>query len=373
MADFRMQESFEILSSTGNYSVVAGIDLLAHLVVQQPDAIYMVDERLEGVLPTTITNRILIKANENNKSLESMPEVILKMRESGANRNSHLVAIGGGVIQDIATFVASTYMRGIQWTYMPTTLLGMADSCIGGKSSINVLGYKNLIGNFYPPVAILIDMNFINTLNEEQVIGGLFEAAKICYARGYQSFLAYLNESPSYPLNTENALRVIVQTLKTKKWFIETDEFDQNERLLLNFGHTFGHALEAGTNFGITHGIAVGIGMVVAVEYAKASALLSATGINRAEHLIQHVKVMLGDGLKNVIANPPEIDLVLVLEKFNNDKKHRTDCYRMVVPKEEGELALISEPKNEAVRNRIRLAYQRCLAEISYLNYQLID
>jgi 3-dehydroquinate synthase len=373
MEDFRMQESFEILSSTGNYSVVAGADLLSQVIVQHADAIYMIDERLEGVLSTTITNRVLIKANENTKSLESMPEVILKMRESGANRNSHLVAIGGGVIQDIATFVASTYMRGIQWTYMPTTLLGMADSCIGGKSSINVLGYKNLIGNFYPPVDILIDMTFINTLNEEQVIGGLFEAAKICYARGYQSFLEYLNESPSYPLHLDNAQRVVVHALKTKKWFIEIDEYDQNERLLLNFGHTFGHALEAGTHFGITHGIAVGIGMVVAVEYAKASELLSAAGISRAEYLIRHVKSMLGDGLKNVIANPPKIDLALVLEKFNNDKKHRTDCYRMVVPKEEGDLFLISEPKNDAVINRIRLAYRYGLAEIGYLNYQHID
>jgi 3-dehydroquinate synthase len=373
MEDFRMQESFEILSSTGNYTVIAGTDLLVQVIAQYSDAIFMVDERLESVLPASITKRILIKANENTKSLEFMPEVILKMREAGANRTSHLVAIGGGVIQDIATFTASTYMRGIQWTYMPTTFLGMTDSCIGGKSSINVLGYKNLIGNFYPPVDILIDMTFINTLNEEQVVGGLFEAAKICYARGYQQFLEYLNESPAFPMSPENAQRLIVHVLKTKKWFIETDEFDQNERLLLNFGHTFGHALEAGTNFGITHGIAVGIGMVAAVEYAKIAALLSPTGISRAEHLIAHVKSMLGDDLKNVMANPPEIDLALVLEKFNNDKKHRTEFYRMVVPKEDGELELISQTKTDAILNRIRLAYQQGLSEIGYLNYQLID
>ena len=174
-------------------------------------------------------------------------------------------------------------------------------------------------------------------------------------------------------MSPENAQRLIVHVLKTKKWFIETDEFDQNERLLLNFGHTFGHALEAGTNFGITHGIAVGIGMVAAVEYAKIAALLSPTGISRAEHLIAHVKSMLGDDLKNVMANPPEIDLALVMEKFNNDKKHRTDCYRMVVPKEDGELVLMSESKSDAVLNHIRLAYQLGLSELGYLNYQLID
>jgi 3-dehydroquinate synthase len=370
---FRMQESFEILSSTGNYTVVVGTDLLTGVVAQYSDAIFMIDERLEAVLPATIARRIVIIANENNKSLECMPDVILKMRTLGANRTSHLVAIGGGVIQDIATFTASTYMRGIKWTYMPTTLLGVTDSCIGGKSSINVMGYKNLIGNFYPPVDILIDMAFIHTLNEEQVVGGLFEAAKICYARGYQQFLEYLNESPSFPMGSDNAQRVIVHVLKTKKWFIETDEFDQNERLLLNFGHTFGHALEAGTNFGITHGIAVGIGMVVAVEYAKIATLLSPTGISRAEHLIAHVKSMLGEGLKNVMASPPEIDLALVMEKFNNDKKHRAEFYRMVVPKEDGDLELISETKTDAILNRIRLSYQQGLSEIGYLNYQRID
>jgi len=364
-----MQESFDVSSSTGNYTVVAGTNLLERVIAQHGEAIFMVDERLESVLPESITKRILIKANETTKSLECMPEVMLKMREAGANRTSHLVAIGGGVIQDIATFAASTYMRGIQWTYMPTTLLGMADSCIGGKSSINVLGYKNLIGNFYPPVDILIDMAFIKTLNEEQVVGGLYEAAKICYARGYTQFLEYLNESPSFPMNSDNAQRVIVHALKTKKWFIETDEFDQNERLLLNFGHTFGHALEAGTDFGISHGIAVGIGMVVAVEYAKTSDLLSPTGISHAEHLIQHVKSMLGDGLEKVIASPPKIDLALIMEKFNNDKKHRTEFYRMVVPKGDGELELISESRTDAVRNRIKLAYQVGLADIGYANY----
>ncbi|OGV76382.1 MAG: hypothetical protein A3I83_05605 [Methylotenera sp. RIFCSPLOWO2_02_FULL_45_14] len=361
-----MQESFDISSSSGKYNVVAGLDLLEQVVSEHPDAIYMVDERLAGTLPKSVTRKILIEANEGNKSLEKMPEVLLKMREAGANRTSHLVAIGGGVIQDIATFTASIYMRGIPWTYMPTTLLGMADSCIGGKSSINMLGYKNLVGNFYPPERVLIDMAFIQTLNADQVVGGLFEAAKICYARGYQEFLAYLQESPTFPMSADNAQRVIVRALKTKKWFIETDEFDQKERLLLNFGHTFGHALEAGTDFGISHGIAVGIGMVIAVEYAKQSHLLSPTGLDRANHLIQHVKSMMGDGLGKVMSSPPTIDLALVMEKFDNDKKHRTEHYRMVVPKADGGLELISESRVDDIRVRIRLAYVSGLRAIAY-------
>lgn len=361
-----MQESFNISSSTGNYSVVLGSDLLAQVIADYADAIFMIDERLESALPDSVIKRILITANEVSKSLECMPEVILRLRELGANRTSHLVAIGGGVIQDIATFVASIYMRGIPWTYMPTTLLGMADSCIGGKSSINMLGYKNLVGNFYPPVDVLIDMTFIETLNEEQVVGGLCEAAKICYARGYPEFLAYLQESPAYPMPADKAQRVISRALQAKKWFIETDEFDQNERLLLNFGHTFGHAIEAGSGFEITHGIAVGIGMVVAVEYAKQAQLLSPIGLGHTEHLISYVKIVLGDALGNVLVHPPRIDLVSIMEKFNNDKKHRTEAYRMVVPRGDGDLVLISMPKTDAVRSDIELAYQAGLAAIAY-------
>ncbi|MBL8506683.1 MAG: 3-dehydroquinate synthase, partial [Methylobacillus glycogenes] len=274
-----MQESFEINSASGSYEIVVGSGLLNDIVQAHPDAIFLVDERLKGCLPVDRGLKIiLLQAVENNKSLEAMPEVILKMREAGANRGTHLVAIGGGIIQDIATFVASIYMRGLAWTYMPTTFLGMVDSCIGGKSSVNVHNYKNLVGNFHPPKSVHIDLDFLKTLSAEMVVGGLYEAAKICYARSYEKFGEYLAEQPQYPLSSEQAHNIILHSLKTKKWFIEIDEFDQKERLLLNYGHTFGHAIEAGTNFGISHGIAVGIGMVVAVEYAKANGQLTAAG-----------------------------------------------------------------------------------------------
>lgn len=361
-----MPESFNIRSSSGSYSVSVGSSLLEKVIAEHPDALYMVDSRLIACLPERVTKRILIEATESNKSLERMPEVLLQMRELGANRTTHLVAIGGGVIQDIATFAASVYMRGISWTYMPTTLLGMADSCIGGKSSINMLGYKNLVGNFYPPKDVVIDTDFIKTLNADQVTGGLFEAAKICYTRGYQDFLAYLDEHPVYPIATEDAKRIILRSLKTKQWFIETDEFDQKERLLLNYGHTFGHAIEAGTDFGISHGVAVGVGMVVAVEYAKNTHQLTEVGLLHANHLIDHVKEMVGAGLCKVMNNPPLIDLSLVLEKFENDKKHRTGFYRVVVPQGDGALVLVSEPRTAEIQDKLRSAYLSGLKAIEY-------
>jgi len=201
-------------------------------------AVILIDDYLTSVLPEGEGKVIYVTAVEGSKSLEQAAPIVAKLRELGAHRRTHLLAIGGGIIQDVATFVASIYMRGIPWSYLPTTLLGMVDSCVGGKSSINVYGYKNLVGNFYPPTEVIIDLDFLRTLNAEQIVGGLCEAAKICYARSAEEFAAYLADEPAVNMAPAQAERVVIRSLRGKQWFIEIDEFDQKERLLLNFGHT---------------------------------------------------------------------------------------------------------------------------------------
>lgn len=362
-----MQESFEISASSGSYRVAIGSNLLTQLLTEKPDAIVMVDDALESRLPISATRRIVIHASEGAKSLEHMADIVIKLRELGANRNTHVIAIGGGVVQDIATFATSIYMRGIGWTYMPTTLLSMTDSCIGGKSSINVLGYKNLIGNFYPPTSVSVDVDFAKTLAPEMIVGGLFEAGKICYARDYETFEAYLALKPAADMATEGIREIIALALKTKKWFIETDEFDQNERLLLNFGHTFGHAIEAGSDFGVSHGVAVGAGMMVAVAYAKKQGWLSTKGLQRADVLVAHVCTMLGIGKKPIATVPSQFNLARILEKFNNDKKHGTTAYRMICPRNDGELQIVSEAKTDTVRQNIAQAYETAFAQLDWV------
>ena len=132
-----MQNLFEINSASGNYKVSVGRGVFEDVSSLYPEAIYIVDAKLESSIPSWITRRISIVADENNKSLEFMPSVIVELRKLNATRESHIVAVGGGIIQDIATFVSSIYMRGISWTYVATTVLSMVDSCVGGKSSIN--------------------------------------------------------------------------------------------------------------------------------------------------------------------------------------------------------------------------------------------
>ncbi len=132
-----------------------------------------------------------IEATKEAKALEQTLPLFVALKDAGLGRSSRLTAIGGGVVQDIATFVASLFMRGIPWDYVPTTFLGMADSCLGGKSSINVGPYKNLIGNFHPPSRIEILPSFARTLPAVELAGGAAEAAKIAFCRGAAAFSAY--------------------------------------------------------------------------------------------------------------------------------------------------------------------------------------
>ncbi len=160
-----MSVSFDIQSSNKIYKVAIREDLLTKNLFEASNDLIIIDAHVLDLYPTLhAKNLIPIPALESSKTLDTVSYVIEQLRSKGAHRKSHLIAIGGGIIQDIATLVASLYMRGISWSYYPTTLLGMVDSCIGGKSSINVGKYKNIAGNFYPPQVITIEPHFCNTL-----------------------------------------------------------------------------------------------------------------------------------------------------------------------------------------------------------------
>lgn len=345
-----MSVSFDIHSEIKPYQVRIGKDLLETTFKDAGDSIFLCDSFFSGRLALSGRPVIAVEATEYAKSLDRMSEVIIRLRESGATRNTNLVAVGGGVIQDIATFCASIYMRGISWKYLPTTLLGMVDSCIGGKSAVNVGPYKNIVGNFYPPDEILVDPDLCGTLAIEQKVAGLCEAAKICYARGEDAFARYLALHPSADLENVDLSQLIELSLRSKKWFIEVDEFDRNERLLLNFGHTFGHAIEGAAKFAVSHGVAVGVGMLAAMHYARL-----ATG-NRAlsqpaNTLAAHIRGLLAhiDGLDAVLTATTEQDL---FDRFAADKKHSATAYTIVGIDQTGRLqrlALPRSPESESI------------------------
>ena len=180
------------------------------------------------------------------------------------NKKNKLIAIGGGITQDVVGFISSILFRGVEWIFYPTTLLAQGDSCIGGKTSINFNTYKNQLGNFYPPYKVIVCNEFLDTLTKIDIKSGLGEMLHFFLVSSKADYDFFIK-------NQHDFKKLTTRCLDIKRSYIEIDEFDKNERLILNYGHTFGHAIEAVTNNEIAHGIAVSVGMDVAnfISYKK--------------------------------------------------------------------------------------------------------
>ena len=209
-------------------------------------------------------NHIFITANENQKSFNSLAPIIEQLIINNFRKTNRLIAIGGGITQDIAAFISSIMYRGVEWLFFPTTLLAQADSCIGGKTSINIGKYKNQLGNFYPPQQIFIIPKLLKSLPLLDFKSGMGEMLHFYLVSGKADYEYYQQNYDSAFKDDRILLDLIKRNLEIKKSFIERDEFDQNERQLLNYGHSFGHAIESLTGYSIPHGIAVSYGMDIA-------------------------------------------------------------------------------------------------------------
>lgn len=345
--------STEIKSLGHSYKVITKKKL--ELDFDPNKTFYIVDKRFKTILHFS-DNVFFVDAIESCKNLNTVDLAIRAMVENQVNRTSHLVVIGGGLIQDVGTLVASLYMRGIKWTYVPTTLMSMVDSCIGGKSSINVADYKNIVGNIYPPQEIQIYTEFTNTLSAIDIVAGELEAIKICFARGrnsFDKFVQLLNDSKTEPLALPG---LISHVINSKKHFVEEDEFDKGIRQLLNFGHTFGHALESASDYRIPHGVAIGIGMLAAKDFANSDPN------DYHERLVQNIlKIFsrISDLLPQMIQS---VDFDLFETAFKADKKHTEKNFALIVPVME-ELQMIwiarSEENLELVNHSLRKAFKQ--------------
>jgi 3-dehydroquinate synthase len=347
-----MSVIFKVEASSGPYQVQIGAGL--HKKSTKESSFTIADGLVAKLWAKSVPqDAFFVQATEQNKTLETSAQIIEAMRSKGVQRGAHLEAFGGGIIQDLATITASLYMRGVDWTYYPTTLLGMVDSCIGGKSSINVGRYKNIAGNFYPPKEIIIDVEFCKTLTLSEQVSGLCEAIKICYAAKTDSFNQYVENFSdlSLPLSSRQLLGLVELSLLTKKTFIEEDEFDHGPRLLLNFGHTVGHAIEAATHFSITHGVAVGMGMLAEIRMGM---LLNKRTVlpGRAKHLDTYIRGLLRNipDMVNTIRN---LDIALAFEAFKSDKKHTSQAYVFVTLDNLGRLERIFVPVTDDANKTI--------------------
>ena len=351
-----MSASFSIQSSTGAYDVSVAAGSLTQTLQKHANAYLLVDAFFRHTLGEASQTALFLAAEEREKSLDRMPLLIEQMRAAGVHRRTPLTAIGGGVIQDIAAFAASVYMRGLRWTYLPTTVLAMVDSCIGGKSSINVGPYKNLVGTFHPPEQIWIDPALAESLPRDQFASGLIEAAKICFCRGEEAFQTHMAAGPSTTMNTAALEAVIVNSLLAKKYFIEIDEFDRKERLLLNFGHTFGHAIEGASHYAIPHGIAVGVGILCSLAFQRERGV-SFDKVERVAIFERHLHDMV-TSLPAIREHLAALLLDDVMQRFASDKKHTGHQFTLILVAQDGSVVLEQIEKSESTSRAVRHAIE---------------
>ena len=293
-----------------------------------------VQERL-GNLP----NMIVITAEESQKSYEGATWIVEDLIKRGLNRESHLVAIGGGITQDITCWIASTFMRGIDWSFVPTTLLAQADSCIGSKSSINFLKYKNIVGTFYPPKHVLIVDQFRTTLSEADIRSGLAEIVKLAIING---------DDPHLLTTLTGTTEDIHYALHIKKYYIELDEFDRGIRNRLNYGHCFGHAIESASNYEIPHGIAVAMGMDLANGFAD---LRHGTSYYEKYHAILN---SLYHDFNHILYDPDS-----VVSAMSKDKKNTAQYANIIVPQENIGIVKKSYIRDEIFTKHVKFLLQR--------------
>jgi len=284
-----------------------------------------------------------VPPGEAQKSLETAAGLYHKLTEALAERTTPVLALGGGVIGDLAGFVAATYKRGLPLVQVPTTLLAMVDSSIGGKTAVDFGRLKNLVGVFYQPVMVAADIDTLKTLPADELANGLAEVIKAAAARSASLFkFLEANIKKARELHPQVLENMISGAVRIKTEIVAKDEREEKgPRLLLNFGHTVGHAIEAVSGFGLKHGQAVAIGMMAAAKISHKSGLLAESEVGRLQKLISAA------GLP---VKMPALDIELVMETMRHDKKVKGDNIRFVLLKSIGNAFLRDEVDPALIR-----------------------
>lgn len=346
-----MSERLNIQSHKGIYSVMFDNHLLANagqLLTGEPH--FLIDANVARLYAQQLReilehqNTVVIDATEENKSIERIIPIFERMIVNKVRRDHTLIAIGGGIIQDITCFIASTLLRGMAWKFVPTTLLAQADSCIGSKSSINLGKTKNILGTFNPPNEIFVCTEFLDTLEDKDIRSGIGEIFKV---HAIDSAAAFDRLAGNYDLlqtDRNVLLSYIRQALLIKQRFIEVDEFDRGIRNIFNYGHSFGHAIEAATDFAVPHGIAVTIGMDMANRIAVLRGLV-------AEQHYLRMHSALRKNYLPFIATPIPLDGML--SALMKDKKNTSNKLVLIFPVgDEATIQRVNVPPDEDFKSQ---------------------
>lgn len=296
----------------------------------------VLSEKLDALIRTLSHKPVIISINdgEEHKNLDNISYIHEQLFKHGFTRNSVLVALGGGTVGDVAGFAASIYMRGIPVIQVPTTLLAMVDSSVGGKTGVDVPAGKNLIGSFYMPKAVLIDPSLLKTLPAIEYACGMAEAIKHAIIGDTELFYDLLNK-------TLPDLSLIERAVLVKVRAVIDDPTEQHRRAHLNLGHTFAHALEKASNYQIKHGQAVAIGLVLATALAKRLGILEEDFENELKSLLQRFDLPK--------AIPRNLDPHVVLQAMQHDKKRDQEGLRFILPRKIGLVSIDHVPESDVL------------------------
>jgi 3-dehydroquinate synthase len=349
----------EVRVASGSYEVEIGSGLLAQVggrldallqgglaankqrvfVVTSPEIWRLWGETLVGgfrALGEKAEPMVLnVPAGEQYKRLATVERLLEEMAEAGADRDSVLLAFGGGVIGDMTGYLAASYMRGIRYVQVPTTLLAQVDSSVGGKTGVNLAAGKNLVGAFYHPLAVYADIDTLATLPAAELRAGLQESVKAGIIRD-RALFEFMDEQSAAVLSGDKAalLRVVADSVRMKAEVVNLDEREGGLRMILNLGHTLGHAIEAATEYkALLHGEAVAWGMLAAIDLALGRGTVSAEEAARMERVIRAY-----GPLKPFAASAEE--LVALTAK---DKKNRSGARSFVLPVGIGLAAVVKD------------------------------
>jgi 3-dehydroquinate synthase len=358
-----MMNDLKITSFKGVYELFFVDDFADRLLPELAKGdVFVVDKNVYGLHQASIDKVIaghkvhFVSPDENAKSYQAVEPLISQLIQDGFRKNHRLVAIGGGITQDITAFIASILYRGVDWIFIPTNLLSQCDSCIGSKTSINFGPYKNQIGGFHPPIFIINDKNFLTTLGRDDIRSGIGEMLHYFLIAGRQDFNAILSSYDTAVTDLSVLSAFIHRSLAIKKAMIEVDEFDKGPRNIFNYGHSFGHAIESFTNYSLQHGIAISFGMDLANHVSAALGYITAA--EAAEMRIVLEKNWTPDTLK--VDNLE--DIISLLKK---DKKNVDADIRLVLTRGLGDMFLTTVEINEVFRNTLRKCFDYYAAKVN--------
>jgi len=290
-----------------------------------------------------------IIANENARSYEQIGELITRIIKLGFSKNNRLIAIGGGVTQDITGFSSSILFRGVEWIFFPSNLLTQCDSCIGSKTSVNCGDYKNQLGGFYPPSKIIIDFDFCDTLPPKEICSGLGEMMHYFLVDGCDDLNMLGSEIKRAKNNRNTLAKLINRSLLIKRKMIEIDEFDRGPRNVFNYGHSFGHAIEATTNFMVPHGIAVAYGMDLANIISAKLGLIDMSLRNQIRPILEQIWKEVG---------LPAIEIDRYFSALSKDKKTVGNEMKVILTRGLGDMFKTTLNKTEEMDNLIQQFFE---------------